>query len=41
MVTGYTKYINNHGGVITWDVPVSKDGRLPESFLKQLVKING
>lgn len=36
LVVGYTKYITGHGGVITWDVPITDDGQIPESFLRQL-----
>jgi len=40
MVVGYTHYINQHGGVVTWDVPVSPTGSIPQSFLDQLQAIN-
>jgi len=40
LVVGYTRYINQHGGVVTWDVPVSPTGRIPEPFLEQLRAIN-
>ena len=35
-VTGYTKLIIARGGVITWDVPIEKNGLLPEVFVRQL-----
>jgi len=41
LVAGYTRYINSHQGVVTWDVPVSVDGRIPEEFLTQLRAIGG
>jgi len=36
LVVGYTRYVNRHGGVVTWDVPISTDGRIPDAFLAQL-----
>lgn len=32
MFVGYTKYINDRGGVITWDVPPMENGHIPEEF---------
>ena len=40
LIVGYTRYINQHGGVVTWDVPVSLTGNIPETFLDQLRAIN-
>ncbi|HCE44365.1 MAG TPA: hypothetical protein DET40_12530 [Lentisphaeria bacterium] len=39
LVAGYTRYINLQEGVVTWDVPISGEGRLPEAFLSQLGKL--
>lgn len=36
LVIGYTRYINQHGGVVTWDVPITREGLIPEPFLEQL-----
>ncbi len=36
LVIGYTQHMNRHGGVITWDVPISAAGCIPEPFLRQL-----
>ena len=36
LVTGYTRYLNQHGGVVTWDVPIGTEGEIPEPFLEQL-----
>jgi hypothetical protein len=36
LVRAYTQYINKMGGVITWDVPITGNGHLPESFIKPL-----
>jgi alpha-L-fucosidase len=35
-VVGYTKDVISKGGVITWDVPIQKNGLIPEVFIKQL-----
>ena len=40
LVVGYTRYVNAQGGVVTWDVPISPEGRIPEPFLAQLRAIN-
>ncbi len=40
LVVAYTNYVNEHGGVITWDLPISKNGLLPDSFLAQIKKLN-
>ena len=40
LVVGYTRYLNRHGGVVTWDVPIGNDGRIPEPFLQQLRAID-
>lgn len=40
MVIGYTQFVNDCGGVISWDVPVSDDGRIPEAFLERLAALN-
>jgi len=36
LVIGWTKHINNHGGTISWDVPLSYSGVLPASHYRQL-----
>ena len=36
LVVGYTRHINQHGGVVTWDVPISAAGDIPVPFLRQL-----
>lgn len=35
-VVQYSRSVRTNGGVITWDVPVQLDGRIPESFVVQL-----
>lgn len=37
---GYTQTTNGLGGVVTWDVPIEKSGRIPEAFLRQLKAIS-
>ena len=32
----YTKYIASHEGVVTWDVPISATGQIPQAFVDQL-----
>ena len=36
LVIGYTKHVTTKGGVITWDVPIQKNGLIPQPFLRQL-----
>ncbi|MFH0795814.1 MAG: hypothetical protein V2A65_02005 [Candidatus Omnitrophota bacterium] len=33
----YTRYVNSWGGVVTWDVPITKEGLIPEPFFRQLM----
>jgi alpha-L-fucosidase len=39
-VVQHSQGIRTNGGVITWDVPVELNGRIPESFLVQLRAVN-
>jgi len=39
LVVGYTKHIIGNGGVMTWDVPIQRDGLIPTAFLEQLAVI--
>jgi len=36
LVVGYTRHINAQGGVISWDLPTSREGLIPEPFMAQL-----
>lgn len=36
LVVGYTRHVTSKGGVVTWDVPIRKSGRIPEEFMEQL-----
>lgn len=38
-VVGYTKDVNDKGGVVTWDVPISTDGKIPQEYINQLKKL--
>ena len=39
LVVGYTRCINALEGVVSWDVPIASDGRIPGAFLEQLAAI--
>jgi len=36
LVVGYTKHVNSMDGVITWDVPITEEGLIPQPFVEQL-----
>lgn len=36
---GYTKHVNSKGGVVTWDVPITQAGLIPQPFVDQLAAI--
>lgn len=35
-VVGYTKHVNSHEGVVTWEVPIQANGLIREPFVRQL-----
>ena len=39
LTLGYTQYLNNCGGAITWDVPIDAAGVIPQPFIDQLTLI--
>ena len=39
LAAGYTQYIADQGGVLTWDVPIRNDGLIPQPFVDQLTAI--
>lgn len=39
-VVGFTKYMNQRMGVMTWDVPTDENGLIQPPFFKQLMLIN-
>ena len=38
-VAGYTQHVNEQGGVVTWDVPITADGLIPAVFTAQLTHL--
>ena len=39
LARGFTRYIIDQGGVITWDVPITEGGTIPDAFVAQLAAI--
>lgn len=39
LTIGYTKFINRHGGVVSWDVPLTIRGQFDEAFRPQLTAL--
>jgi hypothetical protein len=39
LVIGYTKYVTQHGGVVTWDAGIDKEGHLQPDHLQQLTAL--
>jgi len=39
LAAAYTRHIIDQGGVISWDVPITTDGRIPDAFLRILEAI--
>jgi len=35
-VRGYTEHVRQNGGVVTWDIPVSPGGEIPQAFVEQM-----
>jgi len=38
-VVGYTRHVRERGGVITWDVPITPEGQIPQPFIEQLAHL--
>ena len=36
LVLSWTRHINDHGGTVTWDLPVQDDGTISETYMQQL-----
>jgi hypothetical protein len=36
LVSSWTKHINDHEGAVSWDLPISDEGIIPENYFKQL-----
>jgi len=39
-VIGYTQHVHSKGGVVTWDVPITPGGLIPQPFVEQLRALN-
>jgi len=39
LVVGYTKHVVGRGGVVTWDVPIDREGALEAPFVEQLRRL--
>ena len=39
-VVGWTQHVNDHGGVVTWDLRLQDDGIIPDSFYKQITALS-
>lgn len=39
LVNGYTRYLNERGGVISWETPIAATGELKAPFYRQLVEL--
>jgi len=40
-VRGYTRDVNQKGGVVTWEVPIEENGLVQEAFMDQLESLSG
>jgi len=40
LVTGWTRHINNLGGTVSWDIPLTDSGSIPEKVYRQLEAIS-
>lgn len=40
LAAGYTKYISDRGGIVTWDIRLNLDGSIPPGYMEQLKAIN-
>lgn len=39
LIVGYTKHANQNDGVVTWDIPVSHTGQIPQEYIEQMKKL--
>ena len=37
---GYTKHVVSCGGVVTWDVPIERQGTIPDAYIRQLAALS-
>lgn len=40
LVTGWTQHINNLGGTVSWDIPLTDSGEIPDKIYRQLAAIS-
>jgi hypothetical protein len=40
MAISWTKHINDHGGTVSWDVPLSDTGEIAENYYRQIVTLS-
>ena len=36
LVVSWTRHVNDHGGAVTWDLPLTADGIIADAYMKQL-----
>ncbi len=36
LIVSWTRHINDHGGTVTWDLPVRDDGTITDPYMEQL-----
>lgn len=39
LAAGFTRYINERDGIVTWDIPLAYNGTVTESFMEYLKEI--
>jgi len=39
LVTSWTRHINDHGGTVTWDLPLSRTGHVCQPYMEQLAAL--
>ena len=40
VVTGWTQHINNMGGTVSWDCPLTDSGKIPDKVYEQLAVLS-
>jgi hypothetical protein len=40
VVTGWTEHINNMGGTVSWDCPLTDSGEIPDKVYEQLAVVS-
>jgi hypothetical protein len=39
LVASWTRHINDHGGTVTWDLPLSRTGHVSQPYMEQLAAL--